>query len=425
MKQPDSRLNLPNKKIGSILSTRNSIRNINYCLFFSLMGISIFTFSSCRTVKVASSKPMFETSTVFEPIAGQYASMRIPALVATKKGTLLAFCEGRITSASDWADMNLLMKHSTDGGKTWEPASVLASRQGGKPVSNPTPIVDSNGTIHLLYQRGYEAAYHIESTDDGKTWTEPADITYAFEAFKSEFNWHALAPGPGHAIQLKNGRLLVPVWIAVTQKINPKTKKRKHHPYRVGTIYSDDLGKTWKRGALIPESPEILDPSETMAVELQDGRVMLSIRHSKKKERGVSFSADGISEWSTPTTDEELFDTGCMASIIRIPEQSGGGNSTLLFVNPDSRNIPKNPRANLTAKVSYDDGKNWTVKKVLNPGPSGYSDLAVGPDGTIYCLYETNTTGTGWNYSLVLKRFNLAWLNDKRDTADMTKGLDN
>jgi sialidase-1 len=384
---------------------------INHCIFY-LIGITFFTLSGCKTVKVASSKSMFETFAVFEPIPGQYASMRIPALVVTKKGTLLAFCEGRITSASDWADMNLLMRRSIDGGKTWEPAVVIASRQGNKPVSNPTPIVDRDGTVHLLFQRGYEAAYHIKSSDDGKNWTAPTDITYAFEAFKPEFNWHALAPGPGHSIQLKSGRLLVPVWIAVTQGINPKTKKRKHHPYRVGTIYSDDLGKTWKRGALIPESPEIHDPSETMAVELQDGRVMLSIRHGKKKERGISFSTDGISGWSMPTTDEELFDTGCMASIIRIPGPKGEKNGPLLFVNPDSRDIPKNPRANLTAKLSYDEGGNWTVQKVLNSGPSGYSDLAVGPDGTIYCLFETNTTSTGWNYSLVLKRFNLPWLTD-------------
>jgi len=77
----------------------------------------------------------------------------------------------------------------------------------------------------------------------------------------------------------------------------------------------------------------------------------------------------------------------------------------LLFVNPDSRNIPKHPRKNLTVKLSFDEGQSWPVQEVLNEGPSGYSDIAVGPDGTAYCLFETNTIKEGWNYSLVLKKF--------------------
>lgn len=98
---------------------------------------------------------------------------------------------------------------------------------------------------------------------------------------------------------------------------------------------------------------------------------------------------------SLVTFDEELFEPVCMASIIKVSTKENGGVSRLLFVNPDSRNIPKNPRENLTAKLSYYEGKNWTVQKVLNPGSSGYSDLAVGRDGTIYCLYETNTISKG------------------------------
>jgi sialidase-1 len=369
--------------------------------------ISIVLMSSgCKTTKYAGSKVLFDSINVFTP-GGAYASMRIPALVMSKKGTLLAFCEGRIGTASDWADMDLLMRRSTDGGKTWEPNVVIAAKKSGEPTSNATPIVDKDGTIHLLYQRDYARAYYTYSKDDGRTWSEAADITYAFDAFKPEYDWKVLAPGPGHSIQLKNGRLLVPVWLSNPAKMLPR---RSHAPSCIATIYSDDLGKTWKRGEIIANNnPEFKNPSETMAIELKDGRVMVNIRNvTEKHRRGISYSNDGISGWTKPVFDDALFEPICMASITRLPESLGGG---MLFINPDSRDIAKYPRKNLTVKISNDEGQSWPVNKVINPGTSGYSDVAVGADGTIYCLYETNSNpGRDFNYSLVLKRFNLKWL---------------
>lgn len=391
------------------------MRHLNPFLFFLVSFSALISLAiGCRTARQQSTQPVFDSSIVFEPIEGQYASMRIPALVATQKGTLLAFCEGRVTSASDWSDMDLLMRRSTDGGKTWSDFVVIAPREGKRPTSNATPIVDREGNIHLLFQRDYAIAYYTKSTDDGKTWSKPVDITYAFDAFKPEYNWKVLAPGPGHAIQIKSGRLVVPVWMADSEKMEPH---RSHYPSCVATIYSDDLGKTWKRGAIVANnSPEIKNPNETMAVELEDGRVMLSIRNpSEIRRKAVSYSPDGISNWTKIAFDEELFEPVCMSSIVRVSTRADGGKSRLLFVNPDSEHIPKHPRQNLTAKLSYDEGESWTVEKVLNPGASGYSDLAVGPDGTIYCLYETNTVKQGWNYSLKLKKFNVAWLTEGKD----------
>src|SRR5690606_7165852 len=121
------------------------------------------------------------------------------------------------------------------GGKTWGPIKVIAKRREGEPTSNATPIVDRDGTIHLLFQRDYANAYYIRSVDDGVTWSEPEDITYAFEAFRPEYGWKVLAPGPGHSIQLKNGRLLVPVWLSDPEKTEPK---RGHRPSVIATIYS-------------------------------------------------------------------------------------------------------------------------------------------------------------------------------------------
>ncbi|MCW3110018.1 MAG: exo-alpha-sialidase [Segetibacter sp.] len=397
-----------------IIKSINSVRKNSFIVFCFLASVIVFN-SGCKTLKTTSYKqPLFDSTIVFEPKDGEYASTRIPALVSTPKGTLLAFCEGRVGTASDWAEMDMLMRRSTNGGRTWEPYIVIAPRQGKTPTSNATPIVDKEGNIHLLFQRDYAKAYYTKSTDDGKSWSAPVDITYAFDAFRPEYNWKVLAPGPGHAIQLKNGRLVAPVWLANSEKLEPH---RSHFPSCVATIYSDDLGKTWKRGAIVVDnSAKIKNPNETMAVELEDGRVMLNIRNPTDiHQRAVAYSPDGISNWSEITFDEELYEPVCMASIIKVSTKDNGGKSRMLFVNPDTRNNPKPPRQNLTAKLSYDEGKNWTVQKVLNPGASGYSDLAVGPDGTIYCLYETNTIGKGFNYSLVLKRFNVAWLTDGKD----------
>lgn len=381
-----------------------------FLLVFCIGALVLAITNGCKTTKLNSVNNKPDSSVVFVP-GGEYASMRIPALVTTKKGTLLAFCEARIGTASDWADMDMLMKRSTDQGKTWEPHVVIAAREGGKPTSNPTPIVDREGTIHLVYQRDYARSYYTQSKDDGKTWGQAVDITYAFDAFKPEYDWKVLAPGPGHAIQLKNGRLLVPVWMSDPDKLVPR---RSHGPSCVATIYSDDLGKTWKRGNIVANnSPELKSPNETIAAQLDDGRVMLVMRTpSDIHRKAISYSTDGISNWTKPVYDDELFEPVCMASLIKIPSKNTSGKSILLFSNPDSRNIPKHPRKNLTIKLSHDGGESWPVQKVLNSGNSGYSDLAADADA-IYCLYETNRESEGWNYTIVLKRFTLDWLSGK------------
>jgi sialidase-1 len=351
---------------------------------------------------------------VFEP-NGEYASMRIPALVMSKKGTLMAFTEARIGTSSDWADMDLLLRRSTDKGKTWQPMQVIAPRRKGEPTNNPTPIVGEDGTIHLLFARDYARAYYTRSTDDGLTWTEPKDITGVFDGFRSEYNWNVVAPGPGHGIQLKNGRLLAPVWLAKSAT----SPKRVHHPSCVVTVFSDDNGTTWQRGSIVADSSaDVKNPNESMAVQLNDGRVMMMMRNPGNPHRkSITWSADGSSNWSRPVYHQDLFEIPCMASIIRVSEaKNGKGKNRILFVSPDSEHLEKTPRRNLTAKLSYDEGKSFPVERVLNPGASGYSDLAVGADGTIYCLYETNNSpGKDFKYTLVLQSFNIDWLTNGKD----------
>jgi len=377
-----------------------------------------------------------DTTLLYEPAVGGYTMFHVPALVITEKGTVLAFTEGRYGKGKDWDDMDLLLRRSVNGGNTWEPSKVVIPYTKGKPTSNITPIADKNGTVHVLFQVNYANAYYIKSTDEGKTWSAPIDITYVFDLFKKDYDWKVLAPGPAHAIQMTNGRLLVPVWLCIPDRSKPGGD---HRPSCVATIYSDDNGKTWKRGDIISNNLDmpansndtIINPNESVVVQLTDGSIMINMRNeSDSNRRLISYSKNGISGWSKPAFDNDLFEPVCMASLIRVTGK-GDDKPRLIFANPDSRNnqiqVRKNsrvnkPRENITARLSYDEGKTWPVHKVMHARGSGYSDLAVDKEGMIFCLYEIRDgDDTDWIYRMVIRRFNIEWLTDGKDFISKKK----
>ncbi len=341
---------------------------------------------------------------LFEAGEDGYAVFRIPGIVVTTKGTVLAYCVGRKTPG-DWADIDIYLRRSTNGGRTWEPRKKLGD-VGTSTVDNPTAIVDrETGAIHMLYQVDYARAFYVRSDDDGQSFSEPMEITSVFEEFRREYDWNVIAPGPGHGIQLENGRLIVPVWLS--------NGGHRHRPSIVSVIYSDDHGRTWHRGDVVVRTDEqFINPSETVAVELTDGRVMLNIRNECPRQRRlVSFSADGATGWTKPVFDEALFEPICFGSIQRFSSKPASAENRILFVNPNSGS---RARQNLTVRISYDEGRSWPVQKVIEPGIAGYSDLAVGLDGAIYCLYERG--GLGGNHyhtqGITVARFSLQWLTD-------------
>lgn len=372
----------------------------NFALFFLAVTASIYA-----------SEPTLEKLDLFTAGQSGYETFRVPGIVVTGEGTVLVYCEGRRGSRSDWADIEILMCRSTNGGRTWSPP-VRVADAGKETVNNAVAIVDRDGgRIHFLYCLNYARCFYMYSDDDGQTFSEPSEITAAFEPFRKEYAWNVLATGPGHGIQLRNGRLIVPVWLS--------TAKREHRPSAVSTIYSDDHGKTWHAGEIVAAHPEpLINPSETLAVQLSDGRVLLNIRNENRVyQRAIATSEDGATGWTQIKFDEELYEPICMAGLIHLPQPIADNDSTFVFTNPHSEANPnfhaKNNfryRENVTVRLSYDDCESWPVSRVLEPGISGYTDLAVGPDGTIYCIYERDGEGGMAFKHLTLAKFNRTWI---------------
>lgn len=150
---------------------------------------------------------------VFRAGEGGYHTYRIPALIVTGSGTLLAFCEGRKTSPSDAGDIDLLLRRSVDNGVTWSEQQVVYEEGGEAKITigNPCPIAGAEGAVHLLFTRNNEGVFHTSSRDDGTTWSEPHEVTGALAGF--DFPWTRVGTGPGHGLRLSSGRLLVPLWL--------------------------------------------------------------------------------------------------------------------------------------------------------------------------------------------------------------------
>jgi sialidase-1 len=386
---------------------------------FSLPSMKTILFTLLLSaLQLVADEPFLEKSEVFPPELNGIVRYRIPGVVVTTKGTVLAYAEARKNGSSDWGEIEIHLRRSTNGGKTWEASSQIAhhgARLEGNPrkaeggekeqtVNNPVAIVDrETGAIEFLYCINYARCYSMRSTDDGVTWSAPVDITASFEPFRAKYDWKVIATGPGHGIQIRSGRLVVPIWLAYG-------KAGDHAPSAAGTIYSDDHGKTWQAGDLcLPNEGDFGNPNETMITEVSNGCVMLVSRSvSKANRKIVTTSPNGATDWTTPVFHDQLWEPVCMASIIAHPSKPG----TLIYSNPhtlkldkDGKEVPggRGKRENLCIKLSHDDGKTWPINKVIDPGKAAYSDLAVLPDGTVLCLYEADT-------SIVCARFNLEWI---------------
>jgi sialidase-1 len=407
--------------------------------YLKLAGLLAFALLSVVAIAVAAGEPFLEKTDLFVAGQGGYVRYHIPGVVVTAKGTVLAWCEARKNGDGDWSTIDILLRRSTDDGKTWSEPTKIADVPGLKvknPVAlrlkevrpedvtynNPVLIADRAGAVYFIFCLEYQRCFYARSDDDGKTWSKPTEITSALDKFRPAYDWKVVGTGPDHGIQLSTGRLVVPLWLSTG------TGGNAHRPSVTATIYSDDGGKVWKAGDIaVTDTDEIINPNETVAVELGDGSVMLNVRNeSKANRRLVVVGKDGATGWGKPHFDDALKEPICMAGLVRFPSKAGTDKTRLLFSNPDNltradgKEEPgKNrDRKNLSVKLSYDEGKTWPVTRVVEPGWSAYSDLAVTPRGTILCFYGRAEKQHFAGDRLTLARFNLEWLTDGKDTPE-------
>lgn len=389
----------------------------------SLVGCVVgFVLASQSQVALAQ-EPSSAKTKVF--VAGHqgYYTYRIPAVCVTPKGTVIAAAAGRYDSASDWANVDLVVRRSPDGGESWNDQEALVN-DGTNTVDNPTFIVDpKSGAVHLMYHIRYAGAYVKTSVDEGATWSPPREITHAFDVFRDRdgYDWRVLAMGPGHGITLRTGRMVVPIWLSTTHE---------HRPSISATIYSDDGGQTWNAGdVIVTTTDETPNPSEHQLVELADGRVLSNVRtESPRHRRMMAVSPNGATEWTKPEFIDGLYEPICMASIVRSSGKSGldAAETWLVFSNPDSGPTQaegkqgSRDRRNLTVKLSRDGGESWPHSRTIESGPSGYSDMAVGPDGAICLLYEAeskNKQGPFVPATIAFARFDVESITNDRSSV--------
>ena len=346
---------------------------------------------------------------LFESGQEGYACFRIPAVVTATSGVLLAFAEGRTNGCSDTGDIDLVMKRSEDGGKTWSALQVVWS-DGDNTSGNPAPVVDEEtGEIFLLSTRNLgidrepqiidqtsvdtRRVFVMSTTDEGRSWSVPREITTDVKLS----NWTWYATGPGSGIQIKRGahrgRLII-----ACDHIEAETKHYYSH-----VIYSDDHGQTWQLGGSTPQH----QVNESEVAELSDGRLLLNMRNydRSQKNRKIAWSTDGGESWSDIQSDPVLIEPICQASLQRY-QFDDEGRSILLFSNPAS----KTRRDSMTIRVSFDEGVSWPLEKLLHTGQAAYSDLVRLPDDDIGILYEAGPSQDEPYQGIVFERISKSWV---------------
>lgn len=348
-----------------------------------------------------------------------YHTFRIPAILRTGSGTLLAFAEARQGSAGDAGNIDLVLKRSTDDGCTWGPLQIVQD-SGPNTSGNPAPVLTASGRIVLLstYNGGTatEAAimrgevpaeqsrrvFVQTSDDDGATWSAPREITAPAKAP----GWRWYATGPGHALRLNRGahpnRLVVPANHSIAPPAGSTDTGTEARYYGAHVLYSDDGGATWHLGFTDDNPDGYVNANESTAAELPDGRLYLNTREhngTAPGNRADAYSRDGGQTLEVPYRPQgTLVGPVVQGSVLQLP----GPNGPLLFSGP----ADPAARAVLTLRVSTDSGATWRAALALSGLPAAYSDLVLLNGATVGVLYETGNFGP--NETITFRRVALS-----------------
>ncbi len=323
-----------------------------------------------------------EKTGLFLPGMRGVHTYRIPALVTTQRGTLIACCDARVESGRDLPNqIDTVVRRSTDGGRSWGPVVTILDWSGSEGAADPCLLVDresgriwcavtwADGVGWSSSRPGYGKdslhALLVYSDDDGRTWSEPVDITRSIK----DPEWRSAWFSPGVGLQSASGRLFLPYSAADGEGAM--------HTY---AAVSDDHGATWRRVGPIGSNT-----NESMLVQLADGVLLCNMRSKHgHARRALSVSRDDGESWSPIEHHPELVEPVCQASLLTVPaERTPDGREWLLFCNPASTT-----RERLTLRVSRDGGETWPVERVVHSGPTAYSCLTLLPEGGIGLLYE-------------------------------------
>ncbi len=326
---------------------------------------------------------------------------RIPSIITAPNGDLIVAIDERVPSCGDlkWSnDINIVLRRSSDNGESWTKIETVVDYPLGKSASDPSMIVDMDrGEIFLFFnfmdlvnEKNIYYLKFIKSIDNGKSWSSPIDITS--QITKPEWHNDFKFITSGRGIQTRSGKLLHTL-------VNLENG--------LHLFGSDDHGENW----YLIDTP-IKPGNESKIVELADGTWMINSRLNGKGIRFVHTSADQGATWLSKP-DSILIDPGCNASIIRYTSiNDGADKNRLLFSNAKM----EDKRINMTLRISYDEGKNWTEGKTIYKEGSAYSSMSILANGDIGLFFEKDDYKEN-----VFVRISLEWLTDGNDKYTITK----
>ncbi len=370
--------------------------------------VVIILFISCKT---AQKNPFWNNGQPVFEVQQLVSNERFPNVVTTTDGTIVA----------TWGSEHFRVLRSEDGGQTWEPEITVAHPgfQGGG-----TTVDETTGHILAFAEGGHPPAplTIYRSRDHGKTWNAE-EVTIRPNSLGHVPSMHMNE----HGITLKQGKYAGRL-IRPSRWYGSGNGREFWDEHYTNAIYSDDGGKTWQAGEPFPA----YGAGEAAIAELSGGTLYYNSRRHKStdglnpRRRYIAYSYDGGQTWEDLWIDEDLpdgaqhTDYGLMAGLVRLPVE---GHDILLFSNIDvpadkkDEDVPfelrTSRRFNGTVWASFDGGKTWPVKRVVDKGSFAYSSLTAGRAGTpseglIYLFYESDGGGK-------MARFNLAWLTGGKD----------
>ncbi len=327
-----------------------------------------------------------------------YHTFRIPAVVRTHAGTLLAFAEGRVESSGDSGAIEVVLRRSFDGGCSWGPLAVV-SRNGDATAGNPAPVVLPGGEIVLLTTRNGRVSeeeimsgtvseedsrrvFVQRSRDNGRTWSTEREIT----SVAKEPDWRWYATGPGHAIVLRGGRIVVPANHSEAPPAGSPDVGTEAKYYGGHDLVSDDGGRTWRIGFTEDRLDTAVASNETTVAQLPDGRLYFNSRNQGTVGGRVdAYSTDGGETLAAPYQPQPtLAGPRVQASVLQTTRPD-----VLLFSGPSD---PASRRA-MAVRASSDRGQTWRQVHLVSDAFAAYSDLVQLSGSTVGLLYETGASG--------------------------------